>query len=94
MKARTAAEAKKFQDLPNVGPRVANDFKKLGFAEPHELAGADALVLYKKLCTLTKSRQDPCVLDVFLAVTDFMSGASPRPWWHYTPERKKRFGKL
>lgn len=94
MKARTADQVRRFQDIPNVGPRVANDFKKLGFTTPATLAGEDALTLYKKLCTITKSHQDPCVLDVFLAVTDFMNGAPARPWWHYTPERKKRFGKI
>jgi hypothetical protein len=30
------------------------------------------------------------VLDTLLAVTDFMRGAPPAPWWHYTAERKRR----
>ena len=42
-------------------------------------------------CVATATRQDPCVLDTFLAVVDFMNGHPPRAWWEFTPERKKRF---
>ena len=37
-------------------------------------------------------RQDPCVLDTFMAATDFMRGAQPTPWWHYTAQRKQTYG--
>ncbi|MBE2243808.1 MAG: mitomycin resistance protein, partial [Burkholderiaceae bacterium] len=30
----------------------------------------------------------------FLAITDFMRGAPPAPWWTYTPLRKQRFGRI
>jgi hypothetical protein len=30
------------------------------------------------------------VLDVFISVTRFMAGDDPKPWWHYTEERKQR----
>lgn len=81
-----------FTDLPNVGSAMARDFRRLGFAHPHELAGADPLALYLGLCRITGSRHDPCVLDVFMSVTDFLAGNPPRPWWHYTAERKARYG--
>ena len=48
--------------------------------------------LYQALCRATGQRQDPCVLDTFMAATDFMRGAPARPWWAYTAERKQRFG--
>lgn len=41
----------------------------------------------------TKSNQDPCVLDTFIAAVDFMHGAPARPWWYYTKERKAQMGK-
>ena len=94
MKARVAEAVTKFTDIPNVGPRVAGDFVLLGIKTPQGLKGKDAFTLYTKLSKLTGVRQDPCVLDVFLAVTDFMNGAPARPWWFYTPERKKQFPKL
>jgi len=94
MKANVADAVKKFTDIPNVGPRIAADFVLLGFKTPVELKGKDAFALYKKLCKVSGSRQDPCVLDTFLAVTDFMNGAPSRPWWFYTAERKRQFPKL
>lgn len=76
-------------DLPNIGPAMARDLRLLGFEHPAQLAGQDAQALYDRLCLLTGARQDPCVLDVFVSVTRFMDGDEPRPWWFYTPERKR-----
>ena len=33
---------------------------------------------------------DPCVIDVFISITRFINGDSPKPWWEYTAERKAR----
>ena len=79
-------------DLPNIGPAMARDLRLLGFDHPAQLAGQDPQALYHRLGDLTGVRQDPCVLDVLVSVTRFMDGEEPRPWWHYTPERKKRPG--
>ena len=89
MKARTWKEAQKFTDIPNVGPRVAHDFVTLGYKVPKDLKGKDAYTMYKQLCKKTKIRHDPCLLDVFMSVTDFMSGGMARDWWYYTPKRKR-----
>ncbi len=79
-------------DLPNIGPAMARDFQRLGIDSPADLPGADPLALYQRLCRVTGTRQDPCVLDVFLSVTRFLDGDEPRPWWAYTAERKARYG--
>jgi hypothetical protein len=92
MKARTSREVTKFSDIPNVGPRIARDFFLLGIREPHELKKEDPFTLYKKLERVTGVRQDPCVLDTYMAVIDFMNGAKARSWFSYTKERKKRYG--
>lgn len=91
MKAKYSKDVKKFQDIPNVGPRIENDFKKMGIKKPQDLKNKTGLGLYKKICDITKTRHDPCVLDTYLAVVDFMNGAPPTPWWFYTLERKKKF---
>lgn len=78
------------EDLPNVGPATAADLRRLGITRPSQLAGADPLQLYTRLCEATGARQDPCVLDVFISVVRFMEGAPARPWWAYTAERKAR----
>ena len=94
MKVKNIKEAKKFEDIPNVGKRVAGDFKMLGFRTPQDLRGKHPLVLYKTLCKMTKSRQDPCVLDTFMAVVEFADGKSANPWWKYTKERKEKYPNL
>ncbi len=91
MKAAIARDVKAFTDIPNVGPRIAEDFKALGIRAPHGLKGKDAFRLYRKLCRITGLRQDPCVLDTFIAAVDFMDGAPPRSWWSYTAERKRKY---
>lgn len=86
--SRTRLES--LTDLPNIGPAMARDLRLLGYEHPNQLAGQDPQRLYDRLCELTGTHQDPCVLDVFKSVTRFMDGEEPRPWWFYTPERKER----
>lgn len=84
-------QVSRLTDLPNIGPSLAGDLYLLGIAHPKQLQGADAYGLYRQLCDITQVRHDPCVLDVFLSITDFMAGNPPRVWWHYTAERKRRW---
>jgi hypothetical protein len=91
-KAASAAECHALEQLPNIGPALAENLRLIGIEVPADLRGKDAFVLYMKLCAATGQRQDPCVLDTFMAATDFMRGAQAAPWWHYTPQRKVLFG--
>ncbi len=93
-KAQHAAECERLEQLPNIGPSIAGDLRSLGIEHPQELAGRDPHALYVALCEKTGKRQDPCVLDTFMAATDFMRGAAPAPWWAYTAQRKQLYGKL
>lgn len=93
-KARHAAECERLEQLPNIGPAIAADLRLVGVQHPRELASRDAFVLYQSLCALTGRRHDPCVLDTFMAATDFMRGAAPKPWWAYTAERKAVYGSV
>ncbi len=91
MKAKKAADAKKFTDIPNIGSAMEVDFKLLGLKSPQDLTGKDPHALYVKLAKVRGKRDDPCVLDTFIAAVDFMNGAKPREWWRYTAERKKKY---
>ena len=91
-KARSATECETLEQLPNIGPSLAEDLRQIGIAHPRDLVGRDAFVLYQALCARTGQRQDPCVLDTFMAITDFMRGAQAAPWWTYTAQRKLLFG--
>jgi hypothetical protein len=92
LKARHAAECESLEQLPNIGPSIAADLRLIGVVHPRELATKDALSLYQSLCAKTGRRQDPCVLDTFMAATEFMRGGDPKPWWTYTAQRKRVYG--
>jgi len=49
--------------------------------------------MYHELCALDARRHDPCVRDVFATVVSYAEGGPARPWWDFTPERKKREAK-
>ena len=93
-KAASAAACTVLEQIPNIGVSLAADLRSIGIAGPRDLIGRDAYALYAALCERSGQRQDPCVLDSFMAATDFMGGAAPAPWWHYTAQRKARYGQL
>src|SRR6516165_8869925 len=77
------------EDIPNVGPAIAADLRRLGITSSAELAGRDPYRMYEDLCRITGQRHDPCLLDTFIAAVRFVEGAPKKPWWKYTAERKK-----
>ncbi|MCX6073126.1 MAG: TfoX/Sxy family DNA transformation protein [Campylobacterales bacterium] len=82
----------KLTDLPNIGKTVAADLKSIGITQPDQLSGQNPYDLYVRLCEAFGEKQDPCMLDVLMSITDFMDGGEARVWWDYTPERKMRYG--
>lgn len=93
-KASTPEACERLEHLPNIGPAIAADLRRIGVRHPAELRGRDPFELYQALCVATGRRQDPCVLDTFIAACDFMRGAAPAPWWHYTAQRKRLYGSV
>jgi hypothetical protein len=91
-KAARADDCQALEQLPNIGPALAAELRRLGIRHPGELRSRDPFQLYQALCQATGKRQDPCVLDTSMAATDFMRGAAPAPWWHYTAQRKQVYG--
>ena len=88
-KAQSAEVCTALEQIPNIGPAMAADFRLLGLTRPQELRGKDPYALYDELCRRTGVRQDPCVLDVFIAAVRYMEGKPAKPWWAYTAERKR-----
>ena len=88
-KAGAAEDAAALEDIPNVGPAVAADLRRLGMTAPADLLGRDPYALYEDLCERTGQRHDPCLLDTFIAAVRFMAGEPKKPWWTYTAERKR-----
>ncbi len=85
-------KVEKLTDLPNIGKTVAHDLVRIGITSPDQLKDQDPYDLYVRFCEAFGEKQDPCMLDVLMSVTDFMDGGEPRVWWDYTPERKRRYG--
>ncbi len=93
MKVLVPQEAKQLEDIPNIGPALAEDLRGIGITTPAQLKGKDGLVLYRKLNKVTGARHDPCVADTFLAAVHFMDTGEALPWWKFTPMRKQAFQK-
>src|SRR5262245_11070684 len=88
--SKIAREVDRLEDIPNVGPRIGRDLRRLGIMSPAALRGRDPYAMYDELCEKTAQRHDPCLRDVFIAAVRFVDGGPNKPWWKYTTERKKR----
>ena len=79
----------RLQDLANVGPAVERMLGRVGVTAPAQLAGQDPYELFERLCAVDGRGHDPCLLDTFMSAVDQADGKPARPWWEYTPERKR-----
>jgi hypothetical protein len=87
--ARSKGTPESLADLANVGPATLADFEVLGIRTLAQLKGKEAFALWRELCRRTGARHDPCCIDVFMSAIDQANGGPPRPWWHFTPLRKR-----
>jgi hypothetical protein len=81
-------ECQRLEQLPNVGPSIAQDLRLIGVQKPLDLKKQDAFALYERLCSATGKKHDPCVIDVFISAIRYMNGQAPQSWWAFTAERK------
>ncbi len=89
MKNPDRQSVSKLEDLPNIGKAIAVDLSLIGIETPKSLIKKDPFELYNKLCIKKKKQIDPCIIDVFISVVDFMEGGEPKPWWKFTAKRKE-----
>ena len=90
MKTVDRTEITELEQIPNIGPSIGDNLRLIGISCPPDLLGKDPYAMYEELGRVTGVRQDPCVLDVFIAAVRFMAGEPAKPWWKYTPERKRK----
>ena len=87
-----AADTRTLADLDGIGPKMLEDFRRLGVPDVAALARRNGDALYQTLCQLTGQRQDPCVLDTFrCAVAQARDPHLPpaqRQWWWWSRQRK------
>ena len=67
---------------------AAVDLRLIGIRHPQDLIGRNPYDLFDELRRLTGEEHDPCVLDLFLSVVDFMEGGERVPWWNFPAKRK------
>lgn len=83
---------RRLRDLAGVGQAIEADFEKLGVRSVPELAASEGDDLYRRLCEITGTRQDPCVLDTFRCAVaqarDPRLPAVQRNWWWWSRQRK------
>lgn len=75
------------EEIPGVGPSIAQDLRHLGFEEPSDLEGADPEAMYDDLCGLRGEYLDRCVLYVFRCAVYYASKSEHDPellkWWNW-----------
>lgn len=80
------------RDLSGIGPAMLKDFELLGIESVAHLARQNPQKLYNRLCELTGTRQDPCVLDTFTCAVaqarDPNLPSEQRNWWYWSRQRK------
>ncbi len=81
-------DSRKLSDLVSIGPAMLKDFELLNIQSVAQLAKQDPRKLYDRLCKITGTRQDPCVLDTFCcAVAQAKDPDLPkaqRQWYWWT----------
>jgi hypothetical protein len=90
---RIQKDARRLGDLISVGPAMLRDFDLLRVRSVEQLAKQEPKRLYDKLCRVTGTRQDICVLDVFAAAVAQARNphlpAEQCQWWYWSRRRKR-----
>lgn len=87
MRRTSARGGDALRAIPGIGASLARDLRRLGYRQPADLTRADPQEMYDRLCRLTGTRQDPCVLYAFRCAVYFASRRRHRPdllkWWNW-----------
>jgi hypothetical protein len=88
---RTDKHKDNLQHIPGVGPSLSADLRLLDIHTIADLKGKNPQEMYDRLCAITHSRQDPCVLYVFRGAVYFASHTTHDPkklkWWYWKNDR-------
>jgi hypothetical protein len=79
------------QEIPGVGPSIAEDLRSLGIRRVADLKGQDPRRLYDRLNEKTGARHDPCLLYTFRCAVYYASHKRHDPeklkWWNWKDEK-------
>jgi len=78
---------KRLQEIPGVGPRLAEELLSLGYTSVPELKDEDPEAMYERLMELHGKHVDRCVLYVFRGAVYYASNSTHNPeklkWWSW-----------
>ena len=78
---------KELEQIPGVGPKMAQELRNIGISSINDLKGQDAEVLYDKLCRFKASPVDRCALYVFRCAKYYAENTEHDPdllkWWNW-----------
>jgi hypothetical protein len=78
---------KELQQIPGVGPSIAQDLYDLGIRSISDLKNKDPEKLYLQFCALQDCHIDRCMLYVFRCAVYFASHTKHDPelmkWWNW-----------
>lgn len=81
------AALKTLQQIPGVGPKLAQAFCNIGLRAVRDLKDQDPKVLYQRLCDFEGGHVDRCVLYVFRCAVYYASDTDHDPdllkWWNW-----------
>jgi nucleotidyltransferase/DNA polymerase involved in DNA repair len=81
------AVSRDFQKIPGVGPRIAENFWRLGLRSLEDLRQSDPERLFRQLSVLEGKKVDRCALYVFRSAVYFVSRRIHDPellkWWNW-----------
>lgn len=86
---RKQHNARKLEDIPNIGKSIASDLRSLGIMTPQQLATCDPLNTYLSLSGSMGQRHDPCVFYTLMAAQHYLQSGVAIPWWKFTEPGKK-----
>jgi hypothetical protein len=75
------------QQLPGIGPNIANHLQSIGIRRVADLKGKDPEELYERICQAHSKTLDRCLLYVFRCAV--YAASTPRPkarllkWWEW-----------
>jgi hypothetical protein len=88
------AALRRLQEIPGVGPSIAEDLYRLGIKKVSCLKGKDPEKLYAKFCAMEGRPIDLCLLYVFRGAVYYASHAKHDPeklkWWNWSDTKYNR----
>ncbi len=86
------ATARELKDLRGIGRKMLEDFDRLGIRSVAQLKTHEADELYRRMCEISGTRQDPCVLDTYRCAIEQARNphlpAEQTNWWFWSRLRK------